>query len=282
MGIASVSDSSSPNTAPVKNPTNPCSDPGSYPTYTAAAGPLVGVTWGEFETYNEDCPNLSCTGGYGAPYAATGCVPTAGAMIFQYWAHNPVITGENLPNASYNFTYSTMPTTSGNSQVAQLMYLLGEQMQSTYGCGSGIGTSTNSEAFQYAIYEMLDFPFPIWAPYTNTNMTCYDSITADFNAKEPICFSAKDSVNGGHFWVCDGYSQSWGEECYAGQLNDYWESYLHMNWGWHEIDDNPPTNDPDFNGYYDYDNWEIIGGGPSNENLDFHYANWVLKEISPQ
>jgi hypothetical protein len=56
---------------------------------------------------------------------------------------------------------------------------------------------------------------------------------------------------------------------------------FHMNWGWHEWFTNSPFNYTDFNGWFAFDNWTIVGAGPNNSNYNFQYAQDMTTEIHP-
>jgi len=106
----------------------------------------------------------------------------------------------------------------------------------------------------------------------------------DLNARRPtILGGCKEQTNralgvyytydGCHAWVCDGYHQI------NDNINGYSYLFFHMNWGWHErfsSPGNPSLGGGDYNGWYQYNNWNISG-----LNRNYQYANDAIINIHP-
>ena len=56
-----------------------------------------------------------------------------------------------------------------------------------------------------------------------------------------------------------------------------------MNWGWHEtICNTYPATYTDYNGWFDYNNWNIAGANNGNgQDVNFQYYDAAITEIHP-
>lgn len=84
-----------------------------------------------------------------------------------------------------------------------------------------------------------------------------------------------------HEWICDGYRATTFTFCSNGTLTSQSTLYFHMNWGWHEWNTNPPFSNPDYNGWFAFNNWKITGAGSGGSDLNFKYANDMVTNIHP-
>jgi hypothetical protein len=246
---------------PPPPPPNPCANNPDYESWGPATtvGPLLTVTWGQQNTYNDLCPNVACIEPWG-PNALTGCVATSTAQILDYWH----------PANSYNYNYASMPATTGNAEVERLMSDIGIQVNMQYGCEVSL-------AFAQAVPGALKTYFGIssanYSGYSSANV--YQVIT-DLNNLWPVILAGVDATDGGHQWVCDGYNESAYTYCSNGEPQTINEIILHMNWGWHEYFTNPPYNESDYNGWFTYNNWAIAG-----LNRNYQYSDASIMEIHP-
>lgn len=241
-------------------PPNPCDTPDT--SYTV--GPLLSVTWGQGYSYNELCPNLSCTNGNS--FAYTGCVATAATQVVKYWH----------PTNQYNYNYASMPTNQGNSEVRRLMRDMGNNVGMSYGCS---GSSANGSNVAPVLKANFGF-----SSANNANYD-YQRVENNVNAQQPVLLTGCRTATGNwfiinwgnsysdcHQWVCDGSNTYNYTICENGQ----WQgggSYLffHMNWGWHEY--NTPN---DYSGWFLFNNWNI-----NSLNQNYQYSNKLTSEIHP-
>lgn len=216
---------------------------------TTIRGPYLSTTWGQGCTFNEQCPNLNCTG-VECPAnlnAVTGCVATAMCQILRYWAHPE----------SHGYNYSSMPNTFGNTEVQRMMSDAGEEVNMNYGCaGSSAFTWNIPDAFE----EGFDFSS---CDLDNYSPSSFLTVISNLNNSMPVMMGGcrnRTKWLGGlfytyrdcHEWVCDGYERT-GNLCYASLR-------FHMNWGFNGVGD----------GWFTEGNWT----GPNGTYqfaLDFCY-----------
>ena len=187
--------------------------------------PLVTTRWNQDSPYNLLCP----TDAQGR-MCLTGCVATAYAQIIRYheWPRNPTGSrgGVDFDGTTYNYRLMIDDYQSGsytNSQaqaVATLMRQCGaavDMMYSAYASG----------AYNYQVHYALPVYFKyspdlkmMWKDYTPYSEWA-DAIYAELSEGRPVFYTGA-SAQGGHAFVCDGYSQ-----------NDY----FHFNWGWGGYED---------------------------------------------
>ncbi len=225
-------------------------------------GPLLPVTWGQGCSYNNLCPNLSCTNTCGPAW--TGCVATSTAQIVNYWH----------PTNTFGYNYASMPNGSGNGEVQRLMRDLGTNVSMNYGC---TGSGANASNVTPALKNIFGF--------SSANFVNYNSsrVVTNLNQNWPVLLDGCQTQTGHwfiinwwnsysdcHEWVCDGYQQYNVLLCENGHINGGSSFlYFHMNWGWHEVG---LVND--FNGWFAFANWNIPG-----RNLNFQYAQDLTSEI---
>lgn len=187
--------------------------------------PQLTTLWNQGSPYNQDCPKVGTASTY------SGCVATAMAQVMKYHNWPPKGTGShsyewNEQTLSMDFsqrtfdwgnmtnTYSSSSTVAQKNAVAYLMHACGISVDMGYGTSaSGAVTSKVPGALiQYFDYAkestfiqhayVKDY---LWEDYL------YNSLSTT----GPVLFSGRNS-EGGHAFVCDGYSQG----------------YYHFNWGW--------------------------------------------------
>ncbi len=198
--------------------------------------PICTTKWDQDAPYNENCPTINDQA------TMTGCVATAMAQVMK--AHNWPVTGtgqyqysftsdDNTIQVGSNFSLHTYDWTNmlnsypsgGYTQtqadaVAQLMFDCGVAAKMTFGTSSSgavtmVGAMGMIDYFGYDkamqwIYRTTKF-LPEW------NQMVYNEVKAG----RPVLLSGHNS-EGGHAFVCDGYS------------SDY---YFHINWGWSGLSD---------------------------------------------
>lgn len=198
--------------------------------------PLLKTVWDQSPYYNAYCPGGS----------VTGCVATAMAQIMKYWSYPAVGIGSSCYYDQKNYGYSenygqlcayydtshyvwsAMTDNLGkpNNQIAKLMYDCGVSVDMDYtptGSGAsvmGFGPSAFNSFTQYFGY---DASLINTASYNPSQVASWITLLEnDLNLKRPLDFQGTDPNNGGHSWVCDGYSS---------------KNEMHMNWGWSGAND---------------------------------------------
>lgn len=192
--------------------------------------PLLGETeWSQSLPYSMYCPP---DGNY---YSAVGCVATAMAQIMYYhkwpmrghgyheyeWNGNTI--SRNFSESIYDWDNMLPKYRSGEytdeqgKAVSRLCADAGISVDMQY---TASGSGAASRAIKYAFAR--NFGYSAKAHYLvqfNMPKEKWDSIlVAELDAARPILYCGHDdNGNGGHAFVCDGYTQ---------------EGFFHFNWGW--------------------------------------------------
>lgn len=186
--------------------------------------PLITTKWDQDSPYNLLCP----TDTYGR--AVTGCVATAYAQIMKYhqWPLKPQGSnaGVNFDGTTFNWRQMIDEYTDGNYTATQATAVATLMRQ----CGAAVDmqySSWSSGAYSFDVQPALTRYFlydpslkMLWKDYTPQS-EWEDIIYAELVAGRPVYYSGQSS-EGGHAFVCDGYSQN---------------SYFHFNWGWGGYED---------------------------------------------
>lgn len=189
--------------------------------------PLMATKWNQDAPYNNQCPTVSGVRTY------TGCVATSMAQVMKYheWpdvgegSHSYTWNGQTLSinfstiqfdwNNMLNEYYNNSYTTTQANAVAQLMKAVGYSVDMGYGTNaSGAVSSKQGDAL------VKYFKYSKAVRYLQRDIcssTEFEKIIYD-NLKEglPVLYNGRSS-EGGHSFVCDGYSG---------------KHYFHFNWGW--------------------------------------------------
>ena len=193
----------------------------------APISPLVTTRWDQDTPYNYKCPSV------GGKKSMTGCVATAAAQVMKY--HNYPEEGSGTISYkdgtttrtlsldgkkfdwanmldSYNGTYNSTQ----RDAVAFLMQAIGYASEMEYspdasGAQSPVMVEGVKKYFGYnekmVMLERDNFPLAQW------EQLVYDNI----KTVGPVYYAGTDNIQGGHAFVCDGYSQ---------------DGFFHFNWGW--------------------------------------------------
>ncbi len=190
----------------------------------APIAPLVTTKWNQDTPYNLLCP----TDQYGQ--AVTGCVATAYAQIMNYhkWPVNPV--GENagitFTGTTYNWRQMIDDYKPGSytgaqaTAVATLMRQCGAAVDMNYSAwaSGAYNYKVPTALTRYFKYDpSLTMLFKDYIPQSKWNNIVYQEIAEG----RPVYYSGASS-EGGHAFVCDGYSNN---------------EYFHFNWGWGGYED---------------------------------------------
>ena len=222
--------------------------------------PMIDTSWGQNTPYNNKVPKEGCP---------SGCVATAMAQIMYYhqWPQQattaipkyymvssplePVVFDWASMLSSYAGNYSTQ---SGDA-VATLMRYAGQAVSMNY---TKDGSGAYSEAVAYALATYFDYDagmrFVQQAQYTTKEWE--DLIYNELSQGRPVFYAGVDAWEGGHAFVCDGYSH---------------DGYFHFNWGWDGIYDGYfllSSMSPMFLYNFGYNHNAVIGIQPDKSGMD--------------
>lgn len=182
--------------------------------------PLTKTTWNQDSPYNDQCP-LDNTG----RRSVTGCVATAMAQLMKYheWPLNPTGSSGGVVFDGTTYDWKRMLdnyepnkyTPAEASAVATLMRQCGagvNMMYSSWASGAYDNQVPNALINYFGYNPAIKM---VWKDYTPLS-TWTETVYGELAAGRPVYYSGS-SNQGGHAFVCDGYSE-----------NDY----FHFNWGW--------------------------------------------------
>lgn len=195
--------------------------------------PLVKTLWDQGGPYNLLCPEYR---GHRCP---VGCVATAMAQVMKYYNYPPVGTGEHSyhwakgdTTLSFDYAatrfdwaqmadvYDNRSTEAQKQAVAQLMYAVGVSVNMIYLPGE---SGAYSQDMGGAMTSHFGYDKSYWMPSRDYydldtwQQMCYDNLAAGM----PILYTGV-GADGGHQFICDGYSS---------------DGYFHFNWGWGGMSD---------------------------------------------
>ena len=200
-------------------------------TQRAAIAPLTTTRWNQSAPYNDDCPLDNGT------RSVTGCVATALAQVMKYhnWpakgtsSHSYTCNGSTLSvdyaNTTYDWAnmlddYTSEASDVQKEAVANLMFSCGVAVDMQY-------TSVESSATSISVPSALVSYFNYDKGLRYIPRECYglydweDIVYENLTKYGPVQYSGQ-SADGGHSFVCDGYSE---------------DGYFHINWGWGGMSD---------------------------------------------
>jgi len=183
--------------------------------------PLLTTTWDQGCGYNALCPEAS-GGPCGRVY--TGCVATAMAQVMRYMEHPSTGVGSQCyTTANYGelcadfesavYDYSSMSSSSGNAEVAELMYHCGVSVYMNY---SPSGSGAYSQYVVKSWKNFFDYKNHILISKGSDDESDWNNIIRnEIDNSRPIYYAGFGS--GGHAFVFDGYQGA---------------DHFHVNWGW--------------------------------------------------
>jgi hypothetical protein len=187
-----------------------------------AVGPLLTTTWNQTWPYNALCPSG----------ALAGCVAVALAQIMKYhnypsqglgsygylWGGYP-LTFANFGGTTYNWANMPNSTSSGNNDIATIIYHAAVSCRAMWGAGStGVYVNMGEDPMTRALWNFFRYSFSTIQYIEKINYTDseWDNvIQAELVASRPVYYRGDGSMS--HAWVCDGVDAS---------------NYYHFNWGW--------------------------------------------------
>lgn len=231
-------------------------------------GPLVTTRWNQDKPYNNLCPLI------GTQPAMTGCVATAMAQVLKYHNYPERGVGKHeyksgtltvqfdYDNTTFDWknmldTYPTSSTTNQNKAVATLMKACGVSVDMEYGANESgaVSSEVTPALITYFNYDKGAHS-EVRVAYTSTE---WQEMVYNELAQNGPVYYAGQSNDGGHAFVCDGYSSN---------------GYFHFNWGWGGMSDGYyllNALDPDSQG---------IGGSTSGFNFDQMVILGVKKPVA--
>lgn len=200
-----------------------------------AIEPLCRTQWNQNAPYNDLAPSLS------GQRSMTGCVATAMAQVMKVFEW-PAEHGEGFVSyrwnaggslLSYNLASSTMDwagmldnyrgesTAAQRQAVASLMRDCGYATETQY---SLTASGTTADKIPSAFYYNFGYDKGVHtlqrAYYTLSAWE--DLIYEELKAGSPVILTGVSNAQGGHCFICDGYSSN---------------RYFHINWGWGGMSD---------------------------------------------
>lgn len=250
--------------------------------------PLVSTRWNQDEPYNIKCPLIQ------GQRAMTGCVATAMAQVIKYhnWPEkgvgqhqyklngNGVTLSFDYANTTFQWNnmldvYTTTATTAQNDAVATLMYGCGVSVDMGYGAveSGAVSAKVTPALISYFNYDQ-GLHSAVRAAYTSTQ---WEEMVYNELAQNGPVYYAGQSNDGGHAFVCDGYSGN---------------GYFHFNWGWGGMSDgNFRLNalDPTSQGIggsssgFNFDQFVILGVKKPSASSEYAAPYWVYYErLNPE
>lgn len=182
---------------------------------------LETANWNQGEPYNNWCPII-----YGKR-AVTGCVATAQAIVMKYYEYPARATGGvsqyyNLPITYDDYDWNNMLlsydgayTQAQTDAVAKLMFHCGANVEMEY------SPNASGAITAYVAPSLIkNFGYDKQTRHINKESYKWDEwkkiINKELDAKCPVIYDGQ-SGQGGHAFVCDGYTS---------------EGAYHINWGW--------------------------------------------------
>ena len=214
---------------------------------TKGVNPLIQTTWGQEDPYDWQCPIVN------GEYCVVGCVATAMAQVMYYWkypegsaaiaGYSPWFSSMTVPALpATTFDYNKMLLSYchwdwDNSELVQDTYT-DEQAQEVAKLGRYCGQAVEmdydpdgSGAYTWAQLDgMISFGYrptaedvskdgSWWGGGSSYTTAQWEAmIKTELDAGRPILYSANDPSEGGHAFICDGYSK---------------QGYFHFNLGWY-------------------------------------------------
>lgn len=252
----------------------------------SSVAPLLHSKWGQNKSndgldntaYNEFAPDSGCT--YGSSHCPAGCVAVAMGQIMYYWKYPFFISKDNdifnWCNMSDELRVSNPCYEYNKKAINSILKACGKSVNMIYHCsGSGSDLLDAKDALKYVFgYKSGIASYYFWN--NNYNITTLGNrIVDELDKGRPVLMRAVDHNQGGHAFVCDGYSRN---------------GKVHINWGW----------TGNFDGYYQIDilnpdcyslsqqygiiykiTPDIVYQNQSIVNLDIFYSDYLSNNYYP-
>ncbi len=232
------------------------SDPVYSFTTTEAVPPLISTHWNQSpHPYNKYMPVCSARN----DTMPAGCTVIAAAQVMAYYEYPTNIDGWsfNWPGMKVNSDGRYIANASDRNSIGALTYFIGQHVGASYGCDGtgadpakvltwlknsyGYQTYTSDYSWDYAKL-FLDARVPFM-------MMGYNKKIVKKKKFLGITYSTTTTYDEGHTWVIDGYTTTTVNNYSATVSNGtitgytylsstYYNSLLHINWGWGGFSDN--------------------------------------------
>ena len=223
-----------------------------------AIAPLLKTKWNQDAPYNNNCPLDH------SQRAVTGCVATAMAQLMKYheWPERPVGSNAGIVFDGNPFNWKNMLdvyetgkyTATQAAAVARLMRFCGAAVNMQYSYWSS-GAYDYEVPWAFTRYFNYDPSVEmVWKDYT-AQSRWNDLVYAELQEGRPLYYSGS-SNQGGHAFVCDGYSEN---------------EYFHFNWGWGGYQD----------GYYRLTALNPASGGAGSYEGGYNSGQTILINLKP-
>ncbi|MBC8319511.1 MAG: C10 family peptidase [Bacteroidetes bacterium] len=189
--------------------------------------PLLTNMWNQDNPYNAMCP-VDAAGPGGHVYV--GCVATAMSMIMHYWRYPLQGTGSH---SYYIYPYGTQSANFGEAdydwngmtdvinnkfiwEIAEISFHSAVSVDMAF---SPDGSGAYSNDVPYALINYFNYQSAVQYLSKNSypTSTWENMMQTELNNFRPIYYSGRNTDNGGHAFVCDGYQGT---------------NYYHFNFGW--------------------------------------------------
>ena len=197
--------------------------------------PFVDTDWGQFNPYNDYCPELN-----GRPCAA-GCVAVALAMAVNYtkWPEDSTTVIPGYTTATHKFELDTLPKKKfrwdnmNRSETAWLMLYCGMAIKTDY--MNGASTAYNSQ---------MPLALKKYFGYSKNTKIIHRSNFPDSVEWDSLMY---DELANGRCVIYNAFTENTQGHNFV--LNGYWNGYYYINWGW----------TGQCNGYYDLNDLQAGG-----------------------
>lgn len=249
----------------------------------SAIAPLITTKWNQSAPFNNKCPQVSGT------RCVTGCVATAMAQAMKY--HNWPEQGEKSYSYTWNNTtlsmdfstvtfdwdnmldtYGSDATDAQKDAVATLMYACGISVDMRYGTGASAAVQSKIATALYTYFGYSKGVYSARREYYGL-IDWENLIYENLRDCGPVVYGGQ-SNDGGHSFICDGYSRN---------------GYFHINWGWGGMSDGYfllTALNPTVQGIggstsgYNFSQDAIIGIKKPGENDDYHYTMGSSEDLT--
>ena len=235
--------------------------------YRAPIAPMTQSKWNQGAPYNDDCPLDN------GKRSVTGCVATAMAQMMYYykwpetgrgsksykWEVGDSVLSVNFADITFDWadmtdTYNKESTEAQKAAVAELMYACGVSVHMHFTSGESGAASLDmgpalNEYFDYA--PDMASPQRYFYGLIDWENLIYDQLSRGW----PVLYNGQGS-EGGHQFICDGYSS---------------DGYFHFNWGWGGLSD----------GYYLLSALDPMEQGIGGNLTGFNYEQGIWINVRP-
>jgi hypothetical protein len=221
-------------------------------------GPFVPYQWSQWCGFNDKVrlgTTMGCSWGCGNDRPPSGSAAVAVSEIMAYYQHPT------------SYTYTGLPTSTGNSNVQTLIADAAEYTGTSFYCSESFlvdnSGSYASQKIVAGLKDYLGFTYASQKPYEPAG---YLNVMSDLDNQQPVILTGHDPSYTDHHdyydyeWICDGYST------YTYHCPGITYLWLHFKWGW------PGGN---------YDGWFMYNYNWTSNGVNYYVANRLVWGILP-